>query len=97
MPKCRTIQIVWHGKEPVYSLDFHPDGTLATAGADKEIKLWKVGETVAIVWFQKFELPIRVLHVLVESYGEHFGLIVCDDIIFTYITSIVSFSRNIGL
>ena len=45
MPKCRTIQIVWHGKEPVYSLDFHPDGTLATAGADKEIKLWKVGET----------------------------------------------------
>ena len=33
------LQIVWHGKEPVYSLDFHPDGTLATAGADKEIKV----------------------------------------------------------
>lgn len=29
--------------EPVYSLDFHPSGALATAGADKEVKLWKVG------------------------------------------------------
>lgn len=37
--KAKVLQIVWHGKEPVYSLDFHPDGTLATAGADKEIKV----------------------------------------------------------
>jgi len=46
MPKVKTIQIVWHEKEPVYSVDFHPDGTLATAGADKEIKLWQVMETL---------------------------------------------------
>ena len=38
--KAKVLQIVWHGKEPVYSLDFHPDGTLATAGADKEIKVY---------------------------------------------------------
>ncbi len=37
--KAKVLQIVWHGKEPVYSLDFHPDGTLATGGADKEIKV----------------------------------------------------------
>lgn len=42
MPKLKTIQIVWHGKEPVYSLDFHANGLLFTAGADKEIKIWKV-------------------------------------------------------
>ena len=42
MPKLKTLQIVWHGKEPVYSLDFHPNGLLVTAGADKEIKTWKV-------------------------------------------------------
>jgi chromatin assembly factor 1 subunit B len=42
MPKVKTLQIVWHGKEPVYSVDFHSNGTLATAGADKEVKLWAV-------------------------------------------------------
>ena len=44
MPKLKTIQIVWHGKEPVYSLDFHPNGLLFTAGADKEIKTWRVSK-----------------------------------------------------
>ena len=44
MPKLKTIQIVWHGKEPVYSLDFHPNGLLFTAGADKEIKTWKLSK-----------------------------------------------------
>ena len=42
MPRVKTLQIVWHDKEPVYSLDFHPDGTLFTGGADKEIKAWEV-------------------------------------------------------
>ncbi|KAL6747735.1 WD40-repeat-containing domain protein [Haematococcus lacustris] len=42
--KAKTIQIVWHGREPVCSLDFHPaDPTLLlTAGADKDVKLWEV-------------------------------------------------------
>jgi chromatin assembly factor 1 subunit B len=37
--KAGTLQIVWHGQDPVYSLDFHPSGLLATAGGDKEIKV----------------------------------------------------------
>lgn len=40
--RAKTIQVVWHGKEPVYSLDFHPSGSLITGGADKEVKVWKV-------------------------------------------------------
>lgn len=39
--KAKTIQIVWHTKEPVWTLDFHPTNTnvLATGGADKDIKV----------------------------------------------------------
>lgn len=37
--RVKTLQIVWHGKEPVFSVDFHADGVLATAGADKDIKV----------------------------------------------------------
>ncbi len=37
--KAKILQIVWHEKEPVYSVDFHSTGILATAGADKEIKV----------------------------------------------------------
>lgn len=37
--RAKVLQIIWHGKEPVYSLDFHPGGLLATAGGDKEIKV----------------------------------------------------------
>ena len=37
--KAKTIHIVWHNTEPVWSLDFHPSGLLATGGGDKEIKV----------------------------------------------------------
>ena len=38
--KGGTIQIAWHGSEPVLSLDFHnSSGLLATAGADHDIKV----------------------------------------------------------
>lgn len=40
--KVKTLQVVWHEKEPVYSVDFLGPSTLATGGADKEIKLWHV-------------------------------------------------------
>jgi chromatin assembly factor 1 subunit B len=53
MPKLKTLQIVWHGKEPVYSLDFHPNGLLVTSGADKEIKIWKV---CIFLWIGGFKL-----------------------------------------
>jgi WD40 repeat protein len=53
MPKLKTLQIVWHGKEPVYSLDFHPNGLLVTAGADKEIKTWKVRRVFLVCQLSK--------------------------------------------
>lgn len=37
--KVKVLQIVWHNKEPIFSLDFDASGTLATAGADSEIKV----------------------------------------------------------
>ncbi|GAQ82373.1 Putative chromatin assembly complex 1 subunit B/CAC2 [Klebsormidium nitens] len=40
--KAKTLQILWHGKDPVLSLDFHPSGLLATGGADKDIRLWQL-------------------------------------------------------
>ena len=42
--KCKTIQVLWHGKDPVLSVDFNPaTGQLASCGTDREIKLWRVG------------------------------------------------------
>jgi len=43
--KLSTPEIVWHGKEPVFSADFHRNGAtwrLATGGADHDVKIWKV-------------------------------------------------------
>jgi len=36
--------VLWHGKEPVFSVDFHPSGRLASSGADNDVKLWQVGK-----------------------------------------------------
>lgn len=54
MVKVRTLQITWHAKEgqkndPILSIDFHPTlPLLASAGADSEIKLWRLVETAAV-------------------------------------------------
>ena len=37
--QAERIDIVWHESEPVWSLDFHPSGLLATGGGDKTIKV----------------------------------------------------------
>ncbi len=37
--KAKTLQVVWHSKQPVFSLDFHPSGLLATGGGDKDVKV----------------------------------------------------------
>ena len=37
--KAKTLQIIWHSKDPVFSIDFHPDGYIATGGGDKDIKV----------------------------------------------------------
>ncbi|KAK7369484.1 hypothetical protein VNO80_11523 [Phaseolus coccineus] len=41
--KGGTVQINWHDDKPVLTLDFHPlSATLATAGADFDIKFWSI-------------------------------------------------------
>ncbi|KAK4585520.1 hypothetical protein RGQ29_022965 [Quercus rubra] len=41
--KGGTVQINWHDTKPVLTLDFHPlSSTLATGGADYDIKLWLI-------------------------------------------------------
>ena len=44
--RVKTLQILWHDKQPVFSVDFSPchPGVLATAGADKEVKVWRLAE-----------------------------------------------------
>jgi len=40
-----TPEIAWHGKEPILSVDFSKIGStwrLASAGADKDVKIWSV-------------------------------------------------------
>jgi WD40 repeat protein len=38
--KGGTVQINWHDTKPVLTVDFHPlSGTLATGGADYDIKV----------------------------------------------------------
>jgi hypothetical protein len=34
--KVKTLQIYWHDKQPIFSVDFEPipDGRIATSGAD---------------------------------------------------------------
>eukprot|EP01134_Creolimax_fragrantissima_P006160 CFRG6160T1 len=39
--KAHTLEISWHGKEPVLSVDQHND-RLATGGADNDVKIWRV-------------------------------------------------------
>ena len=40
--KLITPEIVWHGKEPIFTADFHKNGPkwrLATGGADNDVKV----------------------------------------------------------
>jgi hypothetical protein len=50
--RARTIQVIWHSKEPVLGLDFHPSNPtlLATCGGDKDVKV--VSSEVAFVAVQ---------------------------------------------
>jgi chromatin assembly factor 1 subunit B len=44
--KLCTPQVAWHSKDPVYSVDFHClrgfEWRLASAGTDKDVKIWKI-------------------------------------------------------
>ena len=37
--RVKTLQVVWHSQKPIYSVDFHPSGVLATGGGDKDVKV----------------------------------------------------------
>lgn len=37
--KFNTYLIIWHHKEPVFSVDFHESGRIATGGADNTVKV----------------------------------------------------------
>jgi len=49
--RAKVLSVVWHDKEPVFSCDWHSSGRVATGGADKEVKLWRVDATAATVTF----------------------------------------------
>eukprot|EP01116_Phalansterium_solitarium_P003678 TRINITY_DN144_c0_g1_i2.p1 TRINITY_DN144_c0_g1~~TRINITY_DN144_c0_g1_i2.p1 ORF type:complete len:449 (-),score=166.97 TRINITY_DN144_c0_g1_i2:75-1421(-) len=36
----KTVQILWHEREPIFSCDFHSSGRLATCGGDNDVKIW---------------------------------------------------------
>ena len=48
--RAKTLQITWHAKtgsknDPLLSIDFHPTlNIFATAGADNEVKIWRLLE-----------------------------------------------------
>jgi len=40
--KVKTPEIVWHNKQPVFTVDFHrsgPNWRMVTGGADNEVKV----------------------------------------------------------
>lgn len=38
--KIKTVQILWHNKEAIFSADFEPSGNrLATGGADQTVRV----------------------------------------------------------
>ena len=41
--KIKTVQILWHNKEAIFSADFEPHGNrLATGGADQTVRVCHV-------------------------------------------------------
>ena len=42
--RVSTLQVLWHDKKPVFSVDFNKEGELVTCGADKEVRLWRITE-----------------------------------------------------
>eukprot|EP00954_Amorphochlora_amoebiformis_P003167 247394-Amorphochlora_amoeboformis.AAC.1 len=41
--KVATPMVSWHAREPVLSVDIHPSGKIATAGADNFVRIWELG------------------------------------------------------
>lgn len=45
--RVKTLQVVWHNQKPIYSVDFHPSGVLATGGGDKDVKVSTANPIIA--------------------------------------------------
>ncbi|KAJ3354536.1 hypothetical protein HDU91_005762 [Kappamyces sp. JEL0680] len=45
--RAKTIQIIWHDKQPIFSVDFDPlfKSRFATCGGDTNIRIWSLDET----------------------------------------------------
>ncbi|KAH6590027.1 hypothetical protein BASA50_009729 [Batrachochytrium salamandrivorans] len=45
--RAKTLQILWHDRRPVFSIDFEPTpgGRLATCGGDSCVRIWRVVRT----------------------------------------------------
>ena len=39
--KVKTPQISWHSRDPIFSVDFHSSGRIASAGGDNDVKVTK--------------------------------------------------------
>ncbi|KAI8818420.1 WD40-repeat-containing domain protein [Fimicolochytrium jonesii] len=42
--RVKTLQILWHDKQPIFSVDFEPNGNgrFATAGGDYNVRIWNL-------------------------------------------------------
>ncbi|KNC54541.1 chromatin assembly factor 1 subunit B [Thecamonas trahens ATCC 50062] len=41
----KTVQVVWHSRKPVLSLDFHTNSRLVTGGADATVRVWRIKDS----------------------------------------------------
>jgi chromatin assembly factor 1 subunit B len=67
--RFQTCLIVWHSKEPVLSVDFHPTGRLATGGADNTVKIWRVrpstsDDSVSVEFLSNLKRHTRAVNVV---------------------------------
>lgn len=58
--KAKTVQIAWHDKGPVNSVDFHPDGFFVTAGSDKDVRV-RAAQALAAMPVLRAALPAGLL------------------------------------
>lgn len=52
MTKVQTIQIHWHEKQPIFSLDFHPtiSNRFLSSGGDGAVRIWHISDDGKIIF-----------------------------------------------
>ena len=67
--KLSTPEIAWHGKEPIFSVDFSKTGPtwrLASAGADNDVKVSLTSQT-EIIYLPIFPIPHETIVVYLNT------------------------------